>query len=72
MSPTSPLSHKTWEVEEGFEGWSLKESKKKKKKERKRGRKHKVSEGEFLRGKGAKNVEEGGGGGGGGSQQEKG
>ena len=36
MSPTSPLSHKTWEVEEGFEGWSLKESKKKKREGKKR------------------------------------
>ena len=62
MSPTSPLSHKTWEVEEGFEEWSQK----KKKREKGRRKKRKKEWGRILEGEGSqKNVE-------GGSQQERG
>ena len=53
MSPTSPLSHKTWEVEEGFEEWEQKKKEKKKKGGKKERKKNKRI--------GAKNVEGGGG-----------
>ena len=56
MSPTSPLSHKIWEVEEGFEEWEPKKKKRKKKGGKKGSQKRKKERGSQKR--------RGGGGGG--------